>query len=197
MKIRSAIFHTSAPSLEACPEWLRREFAFVGRSNVGKSSMINLLANRPGLAKTSAVPGKTQLINFFVINDEWSLVDLPGYGFAKVGKGQQYGFGELIRDYLERRENLSGVMVLLDSRLPPQRIDLDFLEWLGGCGVRHALVYTKADKVSPAKVAATVRAMLDELARFRAEPPEVIVTSSKTKDGRLELLRSIGRMLEG
>lgn len=197
MRIRTASFHTSAPSFDTCPPWLRREFAFVGRSNVGKSSMINLLTGRSDLAKTSAQPGKTRLINFFVINDEWSLVDLPGYGFAKVGKERNYGFGELIRDYLERRENLSGVMVLLDSRLPPQRIDLDFLEWLGGCGVRYTLVYTKADKVSAAKLGATVEAMVAELARFRPEPPEVIVTSNKSGSGRLEVLRSIGRMLEG
>lgn len=200
MRIRTATFHTSAPSLDACPAWLRREFAFVGRSNVGKSSMINLLTGRAGgtgLAKVSAVPGKTRLINFFVINDEWSLVDLPGYGFAKVAKEHNYAFGELIRDYLGQRENLGGVMVLLDSRLPPQRIDLDFLEWLGGCGVRHTLVYTKADKVAAAKVRGTVQAMLAELAAFRPDPPEVIVTSSKTGAGRVEVLRSIGRMLEG
>jgi GTP-binding protein len=197
MKIQSAKFHTSAPSLDLCPDWMRREFAFVGRSNVGKSSMINLLTNRGGLAKVSALPGKTQMINFFVINDNWSLVDLPGYGFAKAAKDRKYGFSELIRDYLEQRENLSGVFVLLDSRLPPQRIDLEFLEWLAGCGVRHALVYTKADKVTPAKARGTVELMLAEVAKWRAEPPEVIITSSKSGGGRLDVLRSISRMLEG
>lgn len=197
MKIQSAKFHTSAPSLDLNPSWMRREFAFVGRSNVGKSSMINLLTNRGGLAKVSALPGKTQMINFFVINDDWSLVDLPGYGFAKVTKDRKYGFSELIRDYLEQRENLSGVFVLIDSRLPPQRIDLEFLEWLEGCGVRHALVYTKADKVTPAKVRATVDLMLAEVAKWRSEPPEVIITSSKSGNGRLDVLRAISRMLQG
>jgi len=197
MKIQSAKFHTSAPNFDACPAWLRREFAFVGRSNVGKSSMINLLTHQAGLAKVSALPGKTQLLNFFVINEAWSLVDLPGYGFAKVNKDRKYGFSEQIRDYLERRENLSCVFVLIDSRLPPQRIDLDFLQWLDGCGVRHVLVYTKSDKVSPAKVQGTIGLMLEEVSQWRAEPPEVIVTSSKTGSGRLEILRSISRTLAG
>lgn len=197
MKIQSAKFQTSAPSLDLSPSWMRREFAFVGRSNVGKSSMINLLTNRGGLAKVSALPGKTQMINYFVINDDWSLVDLPGYGFAKVTKDRKYGFSELIRDYIEKRENLSGVFVLIDSRLPPQRIDLEFLEWLDGCGVRHALVYTKADKVTPAKVRATVDLMLAEVAKWRPEPPEVIITSSKSGNGRLDVLRAISRMLQG
>lgn len=196
MKIQSAEFDTSAPSLDLCPDWMRREFAFVGRSNVGKSSMINLLTNRGGLAKVSALPGKTQMINFFVINRDWSLVDLPGYGFAKVTKDRKYGFSELIRDYLEKRENLSGVFVLIDSRLPPQRIDLEFLEWLDGCGVRHALVYTKADKVTPAKVRGTVELMLAEIAKWRTGPPDVIITSSKSGNGRLDVLRTISRMLE-
>jgi GTP-binding protein len=176
---------------------MRREFAFVGRSNVGKSSMINLLTNQAGLAKVSALPGKTQMLNFFVINETWSLVDLPGYGFAKVNKNRKFGFSEQIRDYLEQRENLSCVFVLIDSRLPPQRIDLDFLQWLDGCGVRHVLVYTKSDKVSPTKVRGTIEQMLEEVSKWRAEPPEVIVTSSKTGSGRLEVLRSISQALAG
>lgn len=197
MKIKSAKFHTSAPDADSCPGWMWREFAFVGRSNVGKSSMINLLTNQSGLAKVSALPGKTQLLNFFVINDAWSLVDLPGYGFAKVTKDRKYGFSELIRDYLVRRENLRCVFVLIDSRLEPQRIDLEFLQWLDGLGVRQVLVYTKSDKVSPAKVRGTIGLMLAEVAKWRAEPPEVIVTSSKTGSGRAEVLQVIDRMLAG
>jgi GTP-binding protein len=197
MKIRSAKFHISAAAVDACPAWAWREFAFVGRSNVGKSSLINLLSNKPNLAKVSALPGKTQLINFFVMNEAWSLVDLPGYGFAKVTKHQKYDFSRLIRDYLEQRENLSCVFVLIDSRLPPQRIDLDFLEWLEGCGVRFMLVFTKADKLSAGKVQGNIGLFLAAVAEWRATPPEVIVTSTKTGSGRVEVLRAIERVLAG
>jgi GTP-binding protein len=197
MKIKSAKFHLSAAAVDACPAWAWREFAFVGRSNVGKSSLINLLSNKPNLAKVSAVPGKTQLINFFVMNEAWSLVDLPGYGFAKVTKHQKYDFSLLIRDYLEQRENLSCVFVLLDSRLPPQRIDLDFVRWLEDCGVRFMLVFTKADKLSAGKVQGNIGLFLEAIAEWRTTPPEVIVTSIKTGSGRVEVLRAIERVLAG
>ncbi|MCF7674578.1 MAG: ribosome biogenesis GTP-binding protein YihA/YsxC [Akkermansiaceae bacterium] len=197
MKIKSAKFHISSPDLDSCPRWLWREFAFVGRSNVGKSSLINMLTHKSGLAKVSARPGKTQLINFFVINEAWSLVDLPGYGFAKTAKDRKYGFSVLIRDYLEGRENLTCVFVLIDSRLPPQQIDLDFLRWLNDCGVRHVLVYTKADKVSAAKVRGTIELMMAEVAGWRAEPLQVIVSSSKTGSGRQEVLGEITKVMEG
>ena len=197
MRIKSAKFHISAATVDACPAWLWREFAFVGRSNVGKSSLINLLSNKENLAKVSAVPGKTQLINFFVMNDAWSLVDLPGYGFAKVTKHQQFDFSLLIRDYLEQRENLACVMVLIDSRLPPQRIDLDFVQWLEGCGVRFMLVFTKADKLSASKAQGNVELFLAAIAQWRATPPEVILTSTKTGYGRVEVLRAIDRVLAG
>ena len=129
MQIKSAIFHLSARNIQSAPEWDRPEFAFIGRSNVGKSSMINMLSNKDGLAKVSATPGKTQLLNFFVMNDNWSLVDLPGYGYAKVAKSEKINFNESVGDYLEHRENLRRVFALIDSRLPPQRIDLDSVSY--------------------------------------------------------------------
>ncbi|MEO0017947.1 MAG: hypothetical protein RLZZ522_1230 [Verrucomicrobiota bacterium] len=197
MKIKSAKFHVSAAAVDACPVWAWREFAFVGRSNVGKSSLINMLSNKAGLAKVSAVPGKTQLINFFVMNEAWSLVDLPGYGFAKVTKHQKADFGELIRDYLEQRENLTCVFVLIDSRLPPQRIDLDFVQWLDGRGLDFMLIFTKADKLSVGKAQANIALFLEAAAPWRATPPEVILTSIRTGDGRVEVLRAIDRVLAG
>ena len=197
MKIKSAKFHLSAAAIDACPAWLWREFAFVGRSNVGKSSLINMLSNKAGLAKVSAVPGKTQMINFFVMNEAWSLVDLPGYGFAKVTKHQKFDFSLLIRDYLEQRENLACVFVLIDSRHPPQRIDLDFVQWIEGCGIRFMLVFTKSDKLSAGKAQANIDLFLEAAAPWRATPPEVILTSIKTADGRIALLKAIERVLAG
>jgi GTP-binding protein len=167
MKIKSAVFKMSAKNLEAAPDWERPEFAFIGRSNVGKSSMINMLSNREGLAKVSATPGKTQLLNFFIMNEHWSLVDLPGYGYAKVAKSEKINFNESVGDYLEHRENLRQVFVLIDSRLPPQPIDLDFVTWLGDCGVPFSLVFTKADKQSAAKTTATT----PSLPNSPAHPP--------------------------
>ncbi|MEY4244442.1 MAG: putative GTP-binding protein EngB, partial [Verrucomicrobiota bacterium] len=129
MQIKSAVFSMSARNIQAAPVWSRPEFAFIGRSNVGKSSMINKLSNKDGLAKVSATPGKTQLLNFFIMNDFWSLVDLPGYGYAKISKSEKINFNESVGDYLEQRENLQRVFVLIDSRLDPQIIDIDFVQW--------------------------------------------------------------------
>lgn len=188
MKIVSATFHVSAPDLESCPAWELDEFAFIGRSNVGKSSLINLLSGRRELAKVSATPGKTRLINFFVINRKWSLVDLPGYGFAKVTGHQRHDFNEAVADYLEGRPNLACVFVLIDSRHPPQKIDVAFLEWLAGLGRPFALVFTKADKQSAAKTRAAVEAFREELGGTLANCREVFLASTKSGDGRLELL---------
>src|SRR5688572_14106958 len=135
MKIKSATFEVSAPELRACPRWALPEFAFIGRSNVGKSSLINLLTERRDLAKVSATPGKTKLINFFVINGTWSIVDLPGYGYAEVGRQRRLEFHAAVADLLAGRRNLRCVFVLIDSRLPPQPIDLEFLRWLEGVSV--------------------------------------------------------------
>ena len=195
MQIKSAEFITSAKGLADCPMWDRPEYAFIGRSNVGKSSMINMLSNRHALAKVSATPGKTRLLNFFLMNRTWSLVDLPGYGFAKTAKSEKMQFNELVGDYLERRQNLQRVFVLIDSRHPPQRIDLDFTAWLGGTGAPFALVFTKADKQSAAKTKANIALFQESLAAHLDAAPEVIVSSAKTRAGRHEILGMIGRSL--
>lgn len=195
MQIKSAVFHTSARDLTAAPEWDRREFAMIGRSNVGKSSLVNMLTNSGDLAKVSASPGKTRLLNFFIINDSWSLVDLPGYGYAKVARSQKAEFMEAVADYLSQRPNLRQVFVLIDSRLPPQAIDLDFLQWLDQHKVAFSLVFTKADKQSLAKTARSVET-------FRTALPSHLhdvacaITSSKTGSGRGEVLRLISQTLD-
>lgn len=193
MQIKSAEFITSASSLTECPAWEYPEFAFIGRSNVGKSSMINLLARRQALAKVSATPGKTRLLNFFLMNQTWSLVDLPGYGFAKAAKSEKFDFNERAGDYLEGRPNLRRVFTLIDSRHPPQRIDLDFLVWLGGTGVPFSLVFTKTDKQSPAKTRASIALFMTTLAPLVSALPEALTSSAKTGDGRKDILRVISR----
>jgi GTP-binding protein len=191
MKIKSAEFETSAPNLAAAPRLALPEFALIGRSNVGKSSLLNLLAEKRDLARVSDLPGKTRLMNFYSINLNWRLVDLPGYGYAHVSKAQRADFNEAAADYIEGRENLRCVFVLIDSRLEPQPIDLAFIEWIVETGVPFAVIFTKADKQSASQTQASV-------ARFRAvavdslDPaPEVFITSAKTKAGRTELLRFI------
>ncbi len=185
MKIKSAVFKTSARDLASSPEWDFSEFAFIGRSNVGKSSLINMLTNRDGLAKVSSTPGKTRLLNFFVINDAWCLVDLPGYGYAKVSKSEKVDFNESAGDYLAGRENLRRVFVLIDSRLTPQAIDLSFVAWLRSTNVPFALVFTKADKQSAGKTRATIDAFLTESGTGDAP---VVVSSSKEATGRFGIL---------
>ncbi len=196
MQIKQADFVTSAKGVAGCPEWQLPEFAFIGRSNVGKSSLINMLTNRKDLAKVSSTPGKTRLLNFFKVNGNWSLVDLPGYGFAKVAKSEKFDFNELVGDYLEQREQLRRLFVLIDSRLKPQRIDLDFLAWAGGVGVPVSLVFTKADKQSVKKTRDSVALFYEMLEGLIEELPESFVSSSKARDGRKELLGAIGRDLE-
>lgn len=195
MQIKSAVFNISARDLQAAPEWNRPEFAFIGRSNVGKSSMINMLTNKSDLAKVSATPGKTQLLNFFVINESWSLVDLPGYGYAKVAKSEKINFNESVGDYLSQRDNLRLVLVLIDSRLTPQPIDVSFVGWLVDCAIPFALVFTKADKQSQKKTDTTVRAFLETLPPELAEPPAVITSSSKDRTGRVQILKLIEQFL--
>ena len=195
MQIKSAIFHLSARDIAVAPNWDRPEFAFIGRSNVGKSSMINMLSNKEGLAKVSATPGKTQLLNFFVMNDSWTLVDLPGYGYAKIAKSEKINFNESVGDYLEQRENLRRVFVLIDSRHEPQRIDVDFVTWLASCGVPFTLVFTKADKQSLAKTQATIQAFLESVPALNSETTPVIVSSSKDRTGRVAILKSIEQEL--
>jgi GTP-binding protein len=196
MQIKSAVFNMSARDLQSAPDWNRPEFAFIGRSNVGKSSMINMLANKDALAKVSATPGKTQMLNFFVINESWSLVDLPGYGYAKVAKSEKINFNESVGDYLEQRENLRQVFVLIDSRLTPQPIDVDFVKWLGDCSVPFALVFTKADKQSPAKTRTAISAFLETMPAHLQGVAPVVVTSSKDRSGRVQLLKLIEQSLQ-
>jgi GTP-binding protein len=191
MQIKSAEFITSARNLAECPTWAHPEFAFIGRSNVGKSSLINLLANRHTLAKVSATPGKTRLLNFFLMNKSWSLVDLPGYGFAKIAHHEKFEFNKMAGDYLESRVNLRLVFVLIDSRHKPQHIDLDFLEWLGGTGRPFSLIFTKTDKQTPAKTKAAIALFLETLAPLVPAVPEVFTSSVKTKDGRSSILHAI------
>ncbi len=195
MKINTATFHVSAPSLAACPPPERPEFAFIGRSNVGKSSLVNLVTGKRDLAKVSDVPGKTRLINFFTIDNAWSLVDLPGYGFAKRAKHERADFNEFTADYLEHRENLRLTFVLIDSRLPPQRIDVDFVHWLAASAGPFVLVFTKSDKISPTALARNVDAFQAAIADGCAEPPRALTSSAKLRKGRSEVLAVIAATL--
>ena len=195
MKIRSADFELSAPDLRSCPRWALPEFAFIGRSNVGKSSLINLLTGRRDLAKVSGTPGKTQLLNFYVINGEWSLVDLPGYGYARVGEQRRLEFNAAVADFLAGRRNLRGVFVLIDSRLPPQALDREFLRWLDATGVRYALVFTKADKQSESQTKNAVAVYKQDMSAWRATVPDIIVTSAQSGAGRGALLNYIADLL--
>lgn len=196
MQIKSAIFNLSARNLQAAPNWHYPEFAFIGRSNVGKSSMINMLSNKESLAKVSATPGKTQLLNFFVMNDSWSLVDLPGYGYAKVAKSEKINFNESVGDYIANRENLRRVFVLIDSRLPPQHIDLNFVDWIAGCSVNLAFIFTKTDKQSSKKTQASVKTFIEQIPESIIERTPLVTSSSKDRSGRIEILRLISQDLK-
>lgn len=188
MIIKSAEYTISSPSVERCPQTQEPEYAFIGRSNVGKSSLINMLTNKKGLAKTSAMPGKTMLINHFLINGQWYLVDLPGYGYAKRSKKEQDKLVEMIRGYVARREQMVNLFVLVDSRHEPQRIDLDFIEWLGENGVPFSIVFTKADKQSRSKTMTNVQAFTKKLEEQWEELPPYFVTSAETGAGRDDVL---------
>jgi ribosome biogenesis GTP-binding protein ysxC len=188
MVIKSAEFVISNSRVEKCPTTGLPEYAFIGRSNVGKSSLINMLTARKGLAMTSQKPGKTQLINHFIINDAWYLVDLPGYGYARLGKDSRDSLRRMIEDYVLERKELVLLFVLLDCRHDPQKIDLEFVQWLGEEGVPFALVFTKADKLSKGRLAANVEAYKAKLHEEWEELPPIFVTSSEERMGRDELL---------
>lgn len=196
MKIKSAEFEISAPGLHAAPRLALPEFALIGRSNVGKSSLINALTHRRDLARVSNTPGKTQLINFYRVNEAWRLVDLPGYGYAKVGRQQRLDFGQLVAEFLEQRDALRRILVLIDSRLPAQAVDLEFIQWLEGVGRPFTLVFTKIDKQSAAQTTASIERYKDTLRQSRSELPHLLLTSAETGAGRDELLAHIGRDLE-
>lgn len=188
MVIKSAEFVISNSQVSKCPTTGLPEYAFIGRSNVGKSSLINMLTGRKGLAMTSQKPGKTQLINHFIINDAWYLVDLPGYGYARLSKDGREKLKKMIEDYTLERKELVCLFVLIDARHEPQKIDLEFIEWLGEEGVPFALVFTKADKLSKGKLAANLDAYKARLQQQWEELPPLFVTSSEERLGREELL---------
>lgn len=197
MKISKAEFYKSSAKFSQCPRSEWPEYAFIGRSNVGKSSLINMLVNHKGLAKTSSRPGKTQLINHFNINDEWYLVDLPGYGYAKVSKKSREKFQGLIVDYIEKRENLTNLFVLLDSRLPPQQIDLEFMEWLGESRVPFSMVFTKIDKLKGNQLNKNIKVYNKKMLETWAQLPVSFMTSVESGAGREELLGYIDQVNEG
>ena len=188
MIIKTAEFIKSSPSYEMCPEGSLPEYAFIGRSNVGKSSLINMLTGRGRLALTSSTPGKTMLINHFLINQEWYLVDLPGYGFALRGKKEMEKLGQLINNYVLHRQQLTCLFVLIDIRHEPQKKDTDFLEFLGENGVPFAIVFTKADKLSTLQRNKHVQDYLKALEEWWEELPPYFITSSTTRSGKKELL---------
>ena len=191
MEIKTATFSISSPRVSMCPTDTKPEYAFIGRSNVGKSSLINMLTNHKGLAKTSVRPGKTQLINHFIINNEWYLVDLPGYGYARTSKTSREKWQKMITDYMLKREALVNVFVLVDSRIPPQQIDLEFINFLGMNGIPLTIVFTKIDKQKQREVAATVNAYKRILSETWEELPEMMMTSSVTRYGRDHVLNRI------
>ena len=194
MNIKTAEFSLSAPMVSMCPKDTKPEYAFIGRSNVGKSSLINMLTNNKKLAKTSATPGKTLLINHFIINKEWYLVDLPGYGYAKRSKKEVARLDQMIRGYILQREQLVNVFVLVDIRLEPQQIDLEFIDWLGQSGVPFAIVFTKADKLTANKANQSVEAYKNKLLETWEELPPMFLTSAEKKQGRDEVLDYIDRI---
>ncbi len=188
MIVKKAIFKQSASSIFGCPKPSLPEFAFIGRSNVGKSSLINMICDNNKLAKTSATPGKTQLINHFIINDNWYLVDLPGYGFAKTSKTTRDKIETIIYDYCKKRETLVCLFVLLDSRLPLQQIDKDFMLWCGKNQIPFSIIYTKTDKNSKGELAKNIKNIEKELLKLWEELPNSFITSSEKKLGKEELL---------
>lgn len=197
MIIKTAEFIISNTQVDKMPAPTKPEYAFIGRSNVGKSSLINMLCNKKGLAKTSQNPGKTQVINHFNINDAWYLVDLPGYGYAKVSQTTRKSWEGMIKTYLESRENLQCVMVLIDSRLEPQKVDLAFIDWLGEKGIPFAIIFTKADKQSKSKTETNVQLFNKTLLQNWEELPAYFISSSEEGTGKEEILSYIDEINQG
>jgi GTP-binding protein len=195
MKITSVTFDLSAKDLKSCPNDDLAEFAFIGRSNVGKSSLLNMLAGRANAAKVSATPGSTCMMNFFTVNESWRLVDLPGYGFAKVARANQEKFSDSFADYIVNRPNLYCVFALIDSRHPPQKIDLEFIHWLSSNGVTFVLVFTKTDKSKAKIVQTNIDLFKQSLSTWLQPLPEIFTSSSETKSGLSELLEFIRKTL--
>ena len=187
MTIKTARFLTSNTEVGKCPNPDKPEYAFIGRSNVGKSSLINMLCNQKDLAKTSSTPGKTQLINHFIINDKWYLVDLPGYGFAKSSKEKREQFNKMINNYIRKRENLMCLFVLIDSRHEALKIDLEFMEMLGNDGIPFAIVFTKSDKLGKEKLKSQIENYKQRLLEDWEELPPIFITSAEKKEGREDI----------
>ena len=188
MEVKSSEFVISAPMVSMCPKDTKPEYVFIGRSNVGKSSLINMLCRHKGLAKTSATPGKTLLFNHFIINEDWYLVDLPGYGYAKRSKKEIQKLDQMIRGYILGREQLVNTFVLVDARLEPQAVDLEFMNWLGVSGVPFSILFTKADKLSAQKVKQNVEAYKKKMQETWEEMPPYFITSAEKGQGRDEVL---------
>lgn len=191
MIIKTAEFVISNGEVSKCPQDGKAEYAFIGRSNVGKSSLINMLVGRKGLAKTSSTPGKTMLVNHFLINGEWYIVDLPGYGYARRGKDSRDELRKMIEDYVLDRHQMTNLFVLVDSRHKPQKIDLEFMEWLGENGVPFSIVFTKMDKMGVNAGRANVKAYIEELQKSWEELPPIFTTSSEDGRGKEEVLNYI------
>ena len=188
MEIKSAEFVISNTDIQKCPEGNKPEYAFIGRSNVGKSSLINMLTNRKGLAMTSQTPGKTLLINHFIINNAWYLVDLPGYGYAQHGREMRAKLRQIIESYIMGREQLTCLFVLIDCRHEAQKIDLEFMEWLGENGVPFSIIFTKIDKISKGRLQENVKAYKEKLLETWEELPPILYSSAEKKEGREEIL---------
>ena len=196
MQIKTAEYLMSNDDYRKCVKADKPEFAFIGRSNVGKSSLINMLTSNSKLAKTSASPGKTQKINHFVINNQWYLVDLPGYGYAKVSKSQRAVFRKMIDDYILNRQNLVNLFVLIDCRHEPQEIDVDFINWLGESRVPFTIIFTKADKIGPNVLKAKVEAYKEHLLQMWETLPDMLVSSAVSKMGQEEILNYIEKIIK-
>ncbi|MBI5800990.1 MAG: YihA family ribosome biogenesis GTP-binding protein [Verrucomicrobia bacterium] len=191
MNISSATFFRSAPDLDSCPDESLPEFAFIGRSNVGKSSLLNIISGKQGLARVSATPGFTKLINMFTMNKTWRLVDLPGYGWAHVARQDKAKFNQAVAHYLRNRPNLCLVFALIDSSLPPQKMDLEFVEWLADSSIPFVLVFTKTDKANRSTVQANIAAFSQRISEWCEKLPEIFTCSAVAKHGRKELLAVI------
>ncbi|MDR3261740.1 MAG: ribosome biogenesis GTP-binding protein YihA/YsxC [Tannerella sp.] len=199
MEIKKAEFVVSNTDVEKCPGGNLPEYAFTGRSNVGKSSLINMLTERKQLAKTSQKPGKTQLINHFIINDNWYLVDLPGYGYAQRGKAGRENIRRIIEDYIIEREELTNLFVLLDCRHEPQKIDLEFMEWLGENEVPFSIIFTKTDKISKGRLQENIRVYSEKMLETWEELPPILTSSSEKREGKdeiLDFIEAINRQLK-
>ena len=191
MDVHHTEFRGSFPKVNGCPKDDRPEFAFIGRSNVGKSSLINMLSGKKDLAHTSKKPGKTQLINYFLINHQWHLVDLPGYGYAKISKTKRKEWEKMIQDYLVKRLQMQCAFVLVDSMIPPQNIDIEFMNWLGEMHIPFVIVYTKTDRLKPAQLEENLTEIRAELSRYWEPLPQQFLTSSEKGIGRKEILSFI------